>query len=86
MGMHIDASCYAEVMEKYFRVNKELGLTEAVSKEEYFGFQDEDVAKVHFHKQGYGAGLFFRLRDSRVIDVAAESHDPDPIWYDATTH
>jgi hypothetical protein len=45
-------------MEKHFRVKKELGLTEAANKEEFYGFEYSDVALVHFHKQGFGAGLF----------------------------
>ena len=84
--MHFEGKCYDVIMEKHFRVRKGLGLTQAASKEEYFGFSYRDVVRVHGHKQGCGAGLFFRLRDNRVIDVAGESHDPDPLWYDQTTH
>jgi hypothetical protein len=84
--MHFEGKCYDDIMEKHFRVRKGLGLTQAASKEEYFGFSYQDVVLVHGHKQGWGAGLFFRLSDNRVIDVAGQPHDPNPVWYDATTH
>ena len=84
--MHIEPNCYDTVMEKHFRVRKELGLTQAANKKEFYGFEGSDVVLVHEHKQGVGPGLYFRLRDGRVIDVAGEPHNPHPIWYDATTH
>jgi hypothetical protein len=84
--MHIEASSYDDILEKHFRVRKELGLTEAAYKEAFYGFAGCDVVQVHFHKQGVGAGLFFRLRDGRVIDVGAEEHNPNYLWYDQTTH
>lgn len=85
-GMQFEGKCYDDIMEKHFRIRKGLGQTQAASKEEYFGFSYHEVALVHSHKQGVGAGLFFRLRDNRVIDVLGQSHDPNPLWYDATTH
>jgi hypothetical protein len=84
--MHIEATCYDRVMEKHFRIRKGLGLTQAATKEAFYGFEGSDVVQVHEHRQGVGPGLYFRLRDGRVIDVAAEPHDPHPVWYDATTH
>jgi hypothetical protein len=84
--MNIEASCYDRVMEKHFLIRKGLGLTQAASKEAFYGFVSTDVVLVHEHKQGVGAGLYFRLRDGRVIDVCARPHDPHPVWYDATTH
>lgn len=82
----IDAACFDAVMEKHFRVLKGLGFTEAACKEKFYGFEAVEVVRVHFSKQGRGAGVFFRLRDGRVIDTAAQEHNPDPIWYDQTTH
>jgi hypothetical protein len=84
--MHIEASCFDRVLEKHFRVRKELGLTQAAKKKEFYGFEGSDVVVAHEHKQGVGPGLYFRLRDGRVIEVAAQPHDPHPIWYDPTTH
>ncbi len=73
-------------MEERFRVNKELGLTEAASKEAFYGFVAGDIVRVYFHKQGFGPGLFFRLRDGRVIDSGACDHNSDPILYEETMH
>lgn len=80
------ARCYDAFMEKYFVVSKRLGLTQALSKEMFYGFCARDIARVHYHKQGFGSGVFFRLHGGSVIDTAACRHDPDPVWYDATTH
>ena len=85
-AMLVDVSSYDDILEKYFRVTKGLGLTEAGSKEEFFGFGAGDVTGMHFHKQGFGAGPYFRLRDGRVVDTRAQEHPSNPIWYDQTTH
>jgi hypothetical protein len=77
---------YDKAMEQHFLVRKGLGLTDAKTKEAFYGFRASQIWKVHFHKQGWGAGLFFRLGDNRVIDVSGQPHDPNPVWYDATTH
>ena len=85
-GANLEAQCYDAVMEKHFQVNKELGVTQAPCKELFYGFSYRDIARVHFHKQGFGPCVFFRLHDGRVIDSAARRHESDPVWYDATTH
>ena len=82
----VEEACYDAVMEKWFKGCKALGRTYADTKEEYFGFRAEDVATFHTHKQGCGAGVYFRLRDGRVFDTAAQEQDPDPDLYDQTTH
>jgi hypothetical protein len=84
--MHIEAASYDAVMEKHFRFRKALGMTEADSKENFYGFAAGDVLLVHVRKNGFRDGVFFRLRDGRVFDVSAREHDPDPRWYDQTTH
>ena len=83
---NLDAKVYGEVMDKHFRIAQGLGLTGARSTEEFFGFDCNHVAGFHYHRQGYGSGLFFRLHDGRVFDVMARPHDPDPAYYDVTTH
>jgi hypothetical protein len=83
---NLDPKVYGDVMDKHFRVAQGLGLTNARSTEEFFGFHYNQVAGFHYHKQGWGTGLFFRLRDGRVFDVMARPHDPDLSWYDQTTH
>jgi hypothetical protein len=55
-----------------------LGGTTASSPEEYFGFHHKEVRAIHFHKQGTGEGLWFRLRDGRVIDEVARASIRDP--------
>jgi hypothetical protein len=84
--LNIEATIYGDLMDMYFRRGKVLGLTRAQSSLEFFGFHCNDVQGLHEHKQGFGVGLFFRLNDGRVFDVMARPHDPDPAYYDATTH
>jgi len=78
--------CFGLAMEKEFLFWKCMGLACEDTKEEYFGFSQEEVAAMHYHKQGHGEGIFFRLRDGRVFDGAAKQHGPDRELYDATTH
>jgi hypothetical protein len=75
-------------MDRHFSARKGLGLTQAATKEEFYGFRAADVVLVHAHKNGVGAGPFFRLSDGRVFDVAAQRHTErtDPSWYDQSTH
>jgi len=75
-----------EMMEHYFIVNKELGLTEANTKEEFYGFEVRHVWKVHLHKQGSGSGVYYRLVDGSVVDAAGVWHETDETLYDQTTH
>lgn len=84
--MKVRSYCFNEILEKRFEINKGLGLTEAASKEEFYGFGADDIIRVYFHNQGFGAGLFFRLRDGRVIDSCACEHNSDPILYEETMH
>ena len=84
--MNVNPSCYDAVMEKHFRVFKGLGCTVAANKEEFYGFEACQVLLAHSHKQGCGAGVFFRLVDGRVFDTCGRQHDPDPDLYDQTTH
>jgi hypothetical protein len=81
-----EADCYDNMMDRYFRYFKILNGTSAKTKEQFYGFAASDVLTFHSHKQGLGAGLYYRLRDGRVVDAGGRPHDPDPIWYDAKTH
>ena len=78
--------CFAWQMEREFLHYKAAGMTCADTKEDFFGFSAADVAEVHRHKQGYGRENFFRLKDDRVFDSAAQPHEPDRALYDTTTH
>src|SRR5690348_13277961 len=73
-------------MEKWFVMSRGLGVTEARTKEEFYGFRAADIVDVYTHLMGYGDGVFFRLRDGRVFNVAGRQCNPDPMLYDQTAH
>jgi hypothetical protein len=81
-----EADCYDKMMDRYFRCFRILHGIRAETKEEFYGFAASDVHTFYSHKQGLGAGLYYRLRDGRVIDAGGQPHDPDPLLYDAATH
>ena len=83
--MNVRTYCFDVILEEHFQVNKGLGLTEATSKEEYYGFAADDIDRVYFH-EGFGAGLFVRLRDGRVFDSCGYEHNGNPIVHQETTH
>jgi hypothetical protein len=74
------------MMEERFQFEKGLGLTNAITKEEFYGFDVCQIWKIHHHKQGYGSGLFFRLISGLVVDAIGRSHGFDETLYDQTTH
>jgi hypothetical protein len=78
--------CFDKTMESAFFIGKLEGRTKAATKEEFFGFTCRDVVDVYSHRQGYGFGTFFRLRDGRIYDHMAQPSDGDLTLYDATTH
>jgi hypothetical protein len=84
--MQFTPSLYRGFMLKHFQSARRLRKTAAHSPEEYFGFHSEDVEIIHLHLQGVGSGTWFRLNDGRVFDRFAQLSDPDPSFYDATTH
>ena len=67
-------------------MNKGLGITEARTKEEFYGFRASDIVRVHYRLIGFCDVIFFRLRDGRVFDCMAREKDPDPALYEATIH
>src|SRR6185369_3471559 len=56
-------------MRAHFIVMREKGKTAAEEPEQFYGFRAEDVTDIHFNKQGFGRGIWYRLQDGRVIDV-----------------
>jgi len=84
--MQFTPSLYRGFMVKYFQWAWRQDKTAAHSPEEYFGFNPTDVEAVHFHMQGIGKGAWFRLKDGRVIDQYGLPSEPDPCYYDTTTH
>ena len=75
-----------KAMERYFLINKQLGLTAARTKEEFYGFEVCQVWKIHLHKQGSGRGVYYRLISGAVVDSAGDRHEWDETLYDQTTH
>jgi hypothetical protein len=73
-------------METWFRVIRAKAQTKARTPEEFYGFRAEDVAAMHYRKHGFGRGVWFRLKDGRVVDAKGKSSEPDHIWYEATSH
>jgi len=73
-------------MEKWFAMSKGLGVTEARTKEEFYGFRASEIVDVFTHLMGYGDSVFFRLRNGRVFDVRGREQNPDPMLYDQTVH
>jgi hypothetical protein len=73
------------IMERMFYAGCQVSGSRVPTKEEFFGFRSADVVGLHRRKydEPY-IGLYFRLRDGRVIDALGRGHDPDPLLYDLT--
>jgi len=75
-----------ETMSANFLRLRDAGKTKAGGPEELYGFRPEDVAEMHLTKQGFGRGLWYRLKDGRVIDAAGRPSDQERYWYVSNTH
>jgi hypothetical protein len=75
-----------ETMQKHFLAFKSVGRTRAGSPEGFYGFRAEDVIEMHFHQNGFGRGVWYRLKDGRVINVLGQEAPRDRAWYVASTH
>ncbi len=84
--MQIMPSAYQSLMQKYWDRARTEGATNAPTPESFYGFEAAEVKATHHHKQGKGAGLWFRLRDGRVYDKYGRSDDVDALSYDAIAH
>jgi len=60
------------VMRAYFLVLRTRGRTEAQTDEEFYGFCAEDVLEMHYQRKGPSRGLWFRLKDGRIINAFGE--------------
>ena len=85
VSMQIMPAAYQSLMQKYWDRARTQGATEALTPEEFYGFQSTEIKATHHHKQGKGPGLWFRLRDGRVFDKFGHSDEADPAFYDVTT-
>jgi hypothetical protein len=89
-GRALDATIVAAAMRKALReVCRENGVCfnpdTDFDPSDYYGFAPADVAMIHNHKRGAGAGLWFRLRNGRVFDKTGEAAERDPALYDTWT-
>jgi hypothetical protein len=73
-------------MSTWHRFARENRATQAATPEEFYGFNAEDVARVHLYKQGIGKGVWFRLNDGRVFDFTGKPSEPERHWYEASAH
>ncbi len=69
------------IMRAYFVVLRTLGRTKAETPEELYGFRAPDVSEIHFYKAGFGRGLWYRLKDGRVLDSLGRPSRRDRISY-----
>jgi hypothetical protein len=53
----------------------------AETPEQFYGFRPEDVDEMHFHKQGFGKGVWYRVKDGRVIDALGRPSERERHWY-----
>jgi len=56
------------------------------SFEDVFGFSADDIDGIHTHKTGVGDGVWFRLKDGRVISAHAEESEANPALYDTVSN
>jgi hypothetical protein len=84
--IHVDRIAVLElIMEQYFFAGCLVSGSRVETKEEFFGFHSADIVNLHRRKcDEPHIGLYFRLRDNRVIDALGRPHDPDPMLYDQT--
>jgi hypothetical protein len=72
-------------MRAHFVVLKIQGKADTSTPEEFYGFKPADVSEMHFRKRGAGRGLWFRLKDGRVIDAFGRRSRRARTWYAAHT-
>ena len=80
------SAVFNDLMKKHHRQGVLLGQTTVTCHEEYFGFAPGQVKAIHFHKEGVGAGIWFRLHCGRVVDEAARGCPGEPSLYDLGAH
>src|SRR5260370_41088690 len=75
-----------ETMREHFQALRSKGRTDVRTPEEFYGFTPKHVAEIHFHKQGFGRGVWYRLKDGRVIDALGKLSERDRYWYVSVVH
>lgn len=75
-----------EAMRRQFLHLRRKRKTRARSPQEFYGFRAEDVSEIYLRKHGIGRGLWFRLKDGRVIDALGKPSERDRAWYVTRAH
>jgi hypothetical protein len=73
------------IMRAHLLVLRTRAMTRARTPEEFYGFRAEDVECLHFRKRRFGAGIWFRLKDGRVVDSLGRPSQRWRAWYDCAT-
>jgi hypothetical protein len=76
----------SKTMHGQFVSLRDGGKTHAASPEEFYGFQAEDVIEIHLHLHSFGSGVWYRLKDGRVIDALGKPSERDRAWYVISAH
>ena len=84
--MNFTPNAIHDIMLIQFEELRRLDATAAPSVEALFPFQAKDVYVIHFHKYDAGAGVWFRLYDSRVFDACGQPSESDPTQYVTKPH
>ena len=69
------------MMRAYFVVLRTFGKTGASTPEAFYGFHARDVSEIHFYKAGFGRGVWYRLKDGRVLDSLGRPARRDRVAY-----
>lgn len=76
-----------DTMREHFGILKGKGKARAAkTPEEFYGFHPEDVVEMHSRKHGTGSGVWYRLKDGRVIDALGRPSENERAWYVASAH
>lgn len=73
------------IMRAHVLVLRTRSMTKARTPKEFYGFRAEDVECLHFWKRRHGAGLWFRLKDGRVVDSLRQPSERWRALYDCAT-
>lgn len=68
-------------MRAYCVVLRTFGKTNVATPEALYGFHARDVSELHFYKAGAGRGIWYRLKDGRVVDCLGRPSRRDRIAY-----
>jgi hypothetical protein len=68
-------------MRAYHVVLRTKGRTATRTPEALYGFRAQDVVEMYSQKKGVGPGLWYRLKDGRVIDAFGKRSSRTRSWY-----